>query len=48
MIDVAELNIPPLDDLAAPENALNPHALPAEPPKPNFIAVKGPSGEDLL
>lgn len=48
MIDVAELNIPPLDDPIAPENASNANAAPAEPPKPNFIAVKDPSGEDLL
>jgi hypothetical protein len=39
MIDVAELNIPPLDDPLVLENALNANSAPQEPPKPNYIAV---------
>ncbi len=39
MIDVAELNIPPLDDPLALDNPLNANATPQEPPKPNYIAV---------
>jgi hypothetical protein len=48
MIDVAELNIPPLDEPAGPQNAENANAGPMEPPKPNYIEVKGPLGEDFL
>ncbi len=47
MIDVAELNIlPPLDEVDP--QALDANAPPAEPPKPNHIAVFDSSGEDLL
>lgn len=39
MIDVAELNIPPLDDPLALDNPLNANQALLEPPKPNYIAV---------
>lgn len=48
LIDVAELNIPPLEDPMAVDNPLGTNAAQLEPPKPNFIAVKGSNGEDLL
>lgn len=48
LIDGAELNIPPLEDPVVQDIPLDANAAPVEPPKPNYIAVMGPQGEDLL
>ena len=49
LIDVAELNIiPPIDNPEVIADPNNPQATAIEVPKPNFISVTGPDGEDLI